>query len=369
MGQLLIFFDNFSFYLPAEPNDPGNAANTIFRELCTAYAPAPLGADLSRFNLLLRDLEKSRPDEFSRLFSAARGPVATGRAGDRDETSAAGVFSALHKDAATINSIRYKERLWQARLILKLAEILDRREAEVREGLARVSSVEHQVFSSLGGPGEAAAAELAAMGGPGAPGHGSAAGILQDKTPARTSGPLMGLRLKAWAELYLADSSGRSPLVLVTATPASGFALLDGYENDWRTEPQKLFSLAMPPVHLTGEKNPDQYLAAREAFRAAAKTQLEYFATSLQKAASLPGSSSGNREEPAAAELAEHVSAWEALLQAHYPVAAAAGPKLVFYSMPGVSCSKLFQKMFHLEGPVQADRREHPTTILAILVP
>ncbi|KPJ97672.1 MAG: hypothetical protein AMJ60_10585, partial [Desulfobacterales bacterium SG8_35] len=127
LAKLLIYFTSLSYYLPTETDGPKDRHSAFLENLCTKYAPAPLGHDLSRFNRLLREMETGSPHEFSRLFSAARPPGTAGQAGDQDETSAGRVFSALHKDAGTKASVRYKERLWQARLILKLAEMHDRR--------------------------------------------------------------------------------------------------------------------------------------------------------------------------------------------------------------------------------------------------
>ena len=89
--KFLIFFNSLSFYLPIESDGTDNHDNNLFANLCSGYAPAPLGEDISRFSRLLREMQTSRSDEFARLFSTAKAPMATGQARDQDETSSAGV--------------------------------------------------------------------------------------------------------------------------------------------------------------------------------------------------------------------------------------------------------------------------------------
>ncbi len=362
MAKFLIFFDALSYFLPTESDGPCNKDNIFFKTQCTGYVPAPLGDDLVRFNRLLREMETSRPGEFSRLFSAANAPVATGQIRDRDETSAGSIYSALHADAETKTKMQHKERLWQARLVLKLAEMLDRKENEVRQGLERISSVEQKVFASLEGlngpePDDLAVSDRSKknVGIPQAP-------------PLKTSALLNPLRVKAWAELYLAASSDQHPLILVTANPESGSTLLDGYETTWRRDPEKLFSLSIPAVHPAGiDGTWDQYLTFRNTFREAAQVNLEYFAKFLQKTARLAGSALDNQEEISI--LSENVSAWEQKVKIHFPGTKTGFKKLVFYCFPGISLAELFQKLFHREGSVPTSKREHPTGLLAILNP
>ena len=365
MAKLLLFFDALSYYLPTESDGTGSRADSFFTNLCTAYAPAPLGGDLSRFNRLLREMETSRTDELARLFSAANTAFATGQVRDQYETSAGNLYSALQKDTGMqINNLN-KERLWQARLILKLAEMLDKKEAEVRLGLAQVSAVEQKVFASLEGSGDAKTGGLTELYGHNKPQQPGTDEILPAQYPLETSGLLIPLRLKAWAELYLADPSGSYPLMLVTANPESGAMLLDGYENVWRRDADKLFSLSIPAVNPVdmGEAG-DQYLSARNAFREAARDNMKYLAGFLQETASVACSGPPAREDSG---LAENVSAWEAKVKGHFPDTETDFKKLVFYCFPNISFAELFQRLFRLEGPVSANKSKHPTALLAIL--
>jgi hypothetical protein len=365
VAKLLIFFDALSYYLPTES---GEVDINFFSNLCTGYAPAPLGDDLSRFNRLLRELETSRPDEFSRLFSTAKAPVATGEVRDQDEISAATVYSALQHDADINTNIQYRERLWQARLVLKLAEILDRKETEVRQGLAQVSSAEHNVFAALEGHAGAETDDLADLNSADIYPQQKSQQIQIDEHAVGASELLIPLRAKAWAELYLADPSIRLPDILTTANPESGAILLDGYENTWDREPRKLFSLNVPVVNLTNaEKKFEKYLISRNTFREAAKKNLEYFAQFLQQLAGFTEPFVDNQKDISL--LAENISAWEEKIKVHFSGAETDFNKISFYCFPGTSIADLFQRLFHLKGKAPANRREHQTGLLAILNP
>jgi len=161
MEKLLFFFNSLSYYLPAETGDEGKNKQNSFTNLCSGYVPAPLHEDLTRFNRLLREMENSRPDDLARLFSTAASPIATGQIRDKDEATSGSVLSALQNDNGKKAQAQNKERLWQARLILKLAEMLDRRENEVRQGLALISSAEQKNFASLEGLSETDSADPA----------------------------------------------------------------------------------------------------------------------------------------------------------------------------------------------------------------
>jgi hypothetical protein len=366
--KFLIFFNSLSFYLPIEPVGADNSDNNVFTNLCSGYAPAPLGKDISRFSRLLREMETSRADELARLFSAAKAPMTTGQVRDQDETSSAGVYSALHKDAGTKTSIRHKERLWQARLILKLAELLDRREEEIRQGLAHVSSVERKLFASLEGLSEAQADGRNELSGPGESQHPPRDHILPDESSQASSGLLIPLRLKAWAELYLEDKSDQRPLVLAATSYEAGSMLLDGYENGWRQDPEKLFSLPVPNIYLSDrEETWDQYLTTRNTFHEAVQENLEYFARFLQKTASIADSAHYTLEGYPL--LADKISTWEKKVKAHFPGRNTGFTKLDFFCFPGIPYTELFQRLFNLEESVPANNREHPTGLLAILNP
>ena len=366
MEKLLFFFNSLSYYLPAETGDEGKNKQNSFTNLCSGYVPAPLHEDLTRFNRLLREMENSRPDDLARLFSTAASPIATGQIRDKDEATSSSVLSALQNDNGKKAQAQNKERLWQARLILKLAEMLDRRENEVRQGLALISSAEQKNFASLEGLSETDSADPAQIA------DREELTQLKDKIDypedysMGTSSMLIPLRVKSWAELFLADSSPNRPFTLVTTSPDSGSSLLDGYENTWRKTPQILFSLSIPkfPGLKSSKSDAEQYILSRNKFRLAAREELQYFENILRETAVLQDTSSD--KYPELHLLSKHVTAWEEKINLEFPVPAANFQKLDFYCFPGISSAALFQRLFHLE-PLVGSEQGYTTSILAIL--
>jgi hypothetical protein len=310
-------------------------------------------------------METSRPDDLARLFSAAKAPVATGQIRDKDEASSGSIFSALQSEKDMKISAVYKERLWQARLILKLAETLDRRETEVRQGLAQVALSEQRVFASLEGISNIDAADLAEL--PGLDKLKKATGMKPGyaELSLGASALLAPLKVKAWAELFLADSTPHRPPVLVAANADCGSILLEGCEDTWHRQPQKLFTLSLPTLHDLAAYNSakSDYMICRETLRAAANVQLEYFENFFKEAAALAEPLPDNR----ISNLTKAADAWNKAAESGFPAIAGDRKTLDFYFLSGISTASLLQKLFHLGPTPPASPPGHPATILAIL--
>ena len=367
IGKLLFFFKSLSYYLPTESDAEGPNDLHIFKNLCTGYVPAPLDEDLSRFNHLLREMENSRSDDLARLFSSAQAPIATGQIRDKDEASSGSVFAALHKDNENIAYVEQKERLWQARLILKLAEILSRRENEVRQGLARITSKEQNIFASLEGDSETELKDAVQFSDPEKPAQLKSKVEYPEDYSAGASAMIIPLRVKAWAELFLTDSSPSRPRIIATTSHDSGTILLDRYENTWRKIPQKLFSLSIPtfPGLDSSESIIEQFVSSRNKLHLAAKEDLEHFENVLNETAVLRDISSSRHQELSI--LDKHIESWEEKVKLEFPLPAAGHLKLDFYCFPGTSTADLFQKIFHLEPITSVNEQRYTPSILAIL--
>ncbi len=367
IGKLLFFFNSLSYYLPTESDAEGLIDQNLFDNLCAGYVPAPLHEDLSRFNHLLGEMENSRSGDLARLFSSAKSPIATGQIRDKDEASSSSILSALQKDNGEKAHIQLKERLWQARLILKLAEMLNRRESEVRQGLAKVSSDEQKTFASLAGSNGTEPGDPAQFSALEKPLHLKGKIEYPEDYSAGGSAMLVPLRIKAWAELFLADSSPNRPFILVTTNRDNGSTILDRYENTWRKTPQKLFSLSIPmfPGLGSNKSAQEQYIASRNKLRLAAKENLNYFENFLRETAVLHDSSSDKREDISID--AEHIAAWEETVKIEFPNPSTGYQKLDFYCFPGIPSCTLLQRLFHLEPTPSVNEQGYTTGILAIL--
>jgi hypothetical protein len=367
IAKLLFFFNSLTYYLATETDTESPIGEKLFKNCCTGYAPAPLHEDLNRFKRLLSEMENGRPDDFARLFSSEQSPIATGQIRDRDESSADSVVSALHNDDDKKKHASYRERLWQARLILKLAEMFDKKVREVTQGLARISKDEQKIFASLEGlngtetAGTEQSLDFEKLGQP------------EKKTenyadhPSTGPSTLVPIRLKAWTELFLADSSPDRPFILVTPSPECGSTILDRYENICDSQPQKLFSLSVPTVPGLGfsDSTYEHYTASRKEFRLAAEDNLKHFGKFLRETALSTATSTDSHKDMS--KLAEHIAAWEELIQVDFFDPATINRKLVFYSFPGITPESLLQRLFHLESTVSDDNKGFTTSVLAIL--
>ena len=346
LAGLLLFFDSIFHYLPVEaPANDQNTTPATSTDLCTAYAPAPCGSERDRFLRLVADFDKLRnaPGQLSTLSLAA---LAARQHGDPDEISSGAVFSALTGSHERQADRDQEAPLWQARLVLKLAETLDRQEREIEEHLADLSTQKQVLFETLKGPllaeeneiiqDEAALifAEFAAL---------PTAGIRTSELKAPPAG-LDRQRLVALARLFFADQSATKPAILSTARQDVAEALFDAGEKLTKKPPVKLLALALPALDSLpiASCSDDDFLARRTAFRRAAEGNLADITACLRDAAVSP--------PPMAAEA---VGAWRKALTEYFPAGRTGGRLLTFYRLPDISSAVLFR---HLAQEKTTDR-------------
>jgi hypothetical protein len=242
---------------PHQGELPPLADALLAQGLLRFHCPAPLGADLGRFLSLVQEM-RQRPGVFAALALAGSG----------EAESRNSIISAVRRQAGQNGSAAGDERaavLWQARLVLHLAELAGRQEAEIRQSLRRIALREQELFSRLRD-----AAGVSAQN--------SAEEIPQDSRRSR-------LRLKAWQTL---NRLGSPP-------PAGAFvsADQDAFElllEECGAEARTRIEVPLPAVS-AGE----DFAAKRTAFRQAAAELLM----------NLPGSFDQQQ--------------WNMLLEQHYP--------------------------------------------------
>ncbi|CAK8716418.1 MAG: hypothetical protein CDV28_13520 [Candidatus Electronema aureum] len=280
---LVQFFAEAVYIAPAE-NDlpsknelPSVAGELLEQGLLRFHCPAPLGADQDRFLCLIKEM-RHRPSDYAGLSLA-------GRLSRNEETESKNtIISAVrHQSSGTAEKSSTDEEqasiLWQARLVLKLGEIVERQEEEIRQSLRRISLRESGLLQALRNDQTTAAASA--------------------DRPADSS--RIRLRLKAWRNLI---TLGSQPL------PASSFVTADRDAFDILMEEsgeesQSVLSLSLPAV-LAGSNCTEKRLA----FRSAAAKLLEDLPASFDQ------------------------KTWEALLEQHYPVEEYDRCRLSLYYLP-----------------------------------
>ncbi len=145
--------------------------------------------------------------------------------------------------------------LWQARLLLKLAEILYREEEELQQGLSAVTDKETELFDALKGES----------------GFAFSVPEIPMKNRLRIRPQIL---IKAWAKLFIRDS--RHSHQIITCNEEDAETLFEINESISKQRPVRLFRIPLP--HTAG-MDMDDYLSKRSTFRENSNEILTEFAT------------------------------------------------------------------------------------------
>lgn len=152
-NTLLLLPDTLHFLQPVEGDN--FTANDLFMEkgICQAHTPFPLGKDKDRFLALIGEIQEQKAcnaAQFSHLTLANLSEEL--QVGDQNHRS---IMTKLKDGQVSTTpekeAVQRQEKLWQARLILVLAEILDIEEAELAEQFSDIDATELGLFQDLKG--------------------------------------------------------------------------------------------------------------------------------------------------------------------------------------------------------------------------
>ena len=201
----------------------------------TGYSPVHLPEkEQARFQSLALEL-KGHEAEFHRgLLTSFFTAYA-----DRDEASSGSLAATLRSGVQPADPRKAEdEALWQAMLILKLAEMFREEEREINRGFLALSGKEAELFAAIRGDGTEEDGE-----------DEEEKQALREVAAATTlSGPTINLaRLaKAWGHLYLRDAeAGEIPLLVTNHQELQGL-LAEAYEALTDGTPRQMVSLALP---------------------------------------------------------------------------------------------------------------------------
>jgi hypothetical protein len=188
--------------------------------------PAPLNGNSERFQLLVQDMAARGTEALAQLsalmLSEAWRP-------DERESRATGLVHQLRQDTDE-STEAVDQRLWQASLVLKLAEWSDQQEMEVRTGLERIRQRHQNLFAALNDGDD-------------------------DGLPSPVSLPiddaeqehLLVHRLRAWTRLCLYGSAW-PPGLLLTRHSAVLSGLSDAFTRYHDREPRQILDLPIPAL-------------------------------------------------------------------------------------------------------------------------
>lgn len=225
---IFLLFAKIHILEPVEAEENGGTAAEpadlfINNGFCQAHTPCPLGDSRDRFLRLIADIRDRRDDYAAQLSSLTMAAMSAPRPQEDDTTQT--IISSLLGTRAGKEEQEKEDAvshlLWQARLVLKIAEILDQEEEEIARQYSQLGDRETALFRHLHGEDAADPEEE----------EDPLRELLEirDKT-SQPSSAVSKNRFRAWKQLYLAGDLPEWP-IWTTHMAAAADLILDLYEN------------------------------------------------------------------------------------------------------------------------------------------
>jgi hypothetical protein len=347
-NRLLLFFEKVNYYLPAE-EETTTAANPH----CQGYAPVPLGDDLENFQRTIKDILTNVYDYGQRLHLLSLASMVSGPESEDGENSVSSLAAAIRTSGRRDpDRPSESEKLWRARLVLKLAERLDRDQENIDNQLLQLIRSHQAMLARLRGiDGE----------------------MLEDtdlssatKDAWSQPGRDIFLRMQAWTHLYLADPaplSSQTAPILTTRHQAAIDLLSATYGKHFNRQPEVLFSIPLPDPRHTADKDLPGRL---NDFRAETEDILRNASTVLNRTAAgeIPC------QEGCSLPLFDHekTAAWQSALERCFPAAATGPGRLTIYCLERVSPAAILSKTFLTDEHVHSIPDQSPAALIAHLL-
>ncbi len=255
-GCLLLLPDTLHFLQPVEPAENTETADCdLFTEqgICQAHTPSPLGKDRERFLALLHDIE-TRKDSYTEQLSGITLANLSAKKDNSEkshQTIMATLLDGQGLSQQTVSDETLQEQLWQARLVLSLAETLDKEEADLAMTLADIDSDELSLFQDLKGEMDGETADDEAN--PFADLQAIKAKMGQPRPGA------MKKRFQAWKTLYASGTLPEDFWFAATTDEEAAELLSAEYETQSGRTTAPLLLLDLPGhIHLEAKDNRDQ---------------------------------------------------------------------------------------------------------------
>ena len=224
---LLLFPDTLHFLQAVEPATEENdetSVNDIFMEqsICQVHTPSLLGKDRDRFLQLIEEIRHNKDGFAEQMSSLTLANLSKEQ--ERGDHNHQEIMTTLLGGKTPQNTDTDRETeesaLWQSRLVLVLAEILDREEAELAVTLSDIDETEMALFKEL---------------------RGDSSGNKDDDDPftelirikANLSQPRPGTlkrRINAWKVLYASGAPPKNSWLWTTAQEEAAELLIESYE-------------------------------------------------------------------------------------------------------------------------------------------
>lgn len=232
---LVQVFGPLVYCQPVENDQDGQGMGPLGRELIALslfnfIAPAPLGDDRERFLRLISDIRTRKDDYAAQLGHLSLASIPTGvRKVKETKSSIVSNLLASH-GIKKGNNNKKNMLLWQARLVLKLAELYDEDQHQLRQEIDRITDREKGLLKELRSESDAAYAKT---------------GVHLSGSPEGDS--QLRLRLKAWARIFTqADNNADLPRCFVTDSIDALDRLEEENERKTGNRPEKIIDFLLP---------------------------------------------------------------------------------------------------------------------------
>ncbi|MCI5131723.1 MAG: hypothetical protein D3904_09395, partial [Candidatus Electrothrix sp. EH2] len=211
--------------------------------------------------------------------------------------------------------------LWQARLLLKLGERVDRSQAEIRRNLDRMTRQQIKLFKELRQENKQGDDDNLS--------NFSLPDLSVISHEEAISSEQQVLRLKAWARLFALSQESFTETVFISSSSDAVEALLEQYRKKYSRTAEQTATIALP-LFGAGKEN---ILLRRDRLQEEAGALLNAIRYHIMK----PGESFFSKKNEAI---------WIDVLERHYPAAEYGRCALILYFLPDVRPQDLFLETF-----------------------
>ncbi len=335
---IFLLFQKINLIKPVEedPAHPGEESSDSFIKsgFCQVHTPCPLDENRKKFLALVEDI-RNRKDDYAAQLSSLILASKSGSAGG-DEESERSIINSLFtpKELQVKSQVAAKEeKLWQARLILAIGEILDQEEEEIARNLAVFEDDQAGLFKELHGDLEEVEednpfAELCQ---------------LESNLNAVNTGNIKK-RFNGWKTLFLESDMQQCELFLTTNQDA-GELLLEAYEKATNLPAPLVANLELPG--LIGWNSAEAFQAV-ETFAKENGDLLKQIQELLASFSQQEDSVGQDKKQSSAnmniAAIAATTEEWQKQIETSFPAKQYGRIQVKCYLFPGIACATLTGK-------------------------
>lgn len=236
---IFLLFSQINIIAPVEPHGQEileESTDTFINSgLCQVDTPCPLGENLDRFLHLVADIRTRKDDYAAQLSSLTLAAMSSANSsGEESERAIINEFLTPKDLNAEEKKQNLEAKLWQARLVLSIGEILDQEEEEIARNLSMVDDDTSGLFNALKGDSEDFE-------------HDSPFAELNQLTGnfnAVHSGN-MGKRLDSWTCLFAESKQTDSNVFLTTSADVLD-TITESYEKETGNSPIEHTGIELP---------------------------------------------------------------------------------------------------------------------------